>query len=354
MPGPSKVSFALLGCGRIGKMHAGVICRNESATLSVVFDPSPEAAQAVADRTGARIEPSAHDAINSADVDAVLIASATSEHCGQVVMCADAGKPALCEKPLGLKLDLAYKCGEFLLRNPVPVQVGFNQRFDSGHAAARRAMIDGEIGRLHQVAITSRSCGHPPRGYHESCGGFLVDMVAHDFDMTRHLLGEDPISVFAVLGRLLDPEALVEIDDFDAATAVLLCESGPVTVIDACRSSAYGYDQRIELNGSEGMLVSGNRRPHELEMHTARHTSAKARLHESFVDRYRESYEIQLREFVAAVRGNGETPTTFDDGVRAMEIAAAAYSSVMSGKMEAVPELGKTEILPAQHALPGI
>lgn len=335
-------------------MHADVVTRLDATALACVCDPLPEAAEAVADRTGARIVPSAHEAVNSADVDAVLIASATSEHCGQVVMCADAGKPALCEKPLGLNLDLAYKCGEFLLRNPVPVQVGFNQRFDPGHAAARQAMADGEIGSLHRLSITSRSCGHPPREYHEASGGFLIDMAAHDFDMTRHLLGEEPTHVFAVLGRLQNAEMLVEIEDFDAATAVLLCESGPVTVIDACRTSAYGYDQRIELNGSEGMLVSGNRRPNELEIHTARHTAAKARLHESFVDRYRESYEIQLREFVAAVRGNGETPTTYDDGVRAMEIAAAAHSSARSGKMEAVPELGRTKVLPAQHALPGI
>lgn len=354
MPGPSKVSFALLGCGRIGRMHAGVICRSESASLSVVFDPSPEAAQAVADRTGARAVPTAEEAVDSPGVDAVLIASESSKHCMLIAMCAKAGKPVLCEKPLDTLLDLAYKCRDFLKQHPVPVQVGFNQRFDPGHAAARSAMIDGEIGRLQQVSITSRSCGHPPREYLESCGGYLVDMVAHDFDMTRHLLGEEPVSVFAVLGRLRDPETLVEIGDFDATSAILLCESGPVTVIDACWASAYGYDQRIELNGSEGMLVSGNRRTHELEIHTARHTAAKERLHESFVDRYRESYEIQLREFVTAVRGNGETPITFDDGVRAMEIAAAAYSSVRSGKMEPVPELGKTEILPAQHDLPGI
>lgn len=332
-----RLNFALLGCGRIGRMHAGILSRLEETNLVCVYDAVEEVAREVAEPLGAKVMGSDEEAVGADGVDAVLVASVTGKHSDHIEMCAKAGKPVLCEKPIDLDIERVRRCGEFLEKNPVPVQIGFNRRFDPGHAAAHRAMTEGEIGELHHVIITARDPSHPPRELYEGTGGLLRDMTIHDFDLSRFFLGEEPTEVFAVVGRVHDVKMLEDIGDHDSSMIILRAASGRLAYINNTRSAVYGYDQRIELHGSKGMLISGNRRPHELERYTKERTEAREPVLHFFIERYMEAYEQQLREFVAAVRSGGETPTTFRDGLRSLELAEAAYRSVESGAMVEIP-----------------
>ncbi|MDE0200889.1 MAG: Gfo/Idh/MocA family oxidoreductase, partial [Rhodospirillaceae bacterium] len=191
------VRIAVLGCGRIGQMHAANIARHPRASLAMVYDIDGAAAEAVAEREGARAMASAEEVLASPDADAVLIASATPTHADYIEMAVAAGKPALCEKPIDLTLARVEACRARIAGSSVPVQIGFNRRFDPGHRAARNAVLAGDIGDLHQVIITSRDPELPPRGYLEDAGGLLRDMTIHDFDLARYMLGEEPVEVFA-------------------------------------------------------------------------------------------------------------------------------------------------------------
>ena len=333
----AALSFALVGCGRIGRMHADILCRLEETGLCAVYDVVSDSAKAVADRTGAKVAASAQEAIEDAGVDAVLVASATDTHADMIQACATAGKPVLCEKPIDLDLERVKRCHEFLADHDVPVQVGFNRRFDAGHAAARKALADGEVGDLIHVIITSRDPGMPTREYYETAGGLMRDMTIHDFDLARFFLGEEPTSVFAVAGRMCDRALMDELDDHDSAMIVMRAASGTCCHVNNTRTAVYGYDQRVEVHGDKGMLLSGNNRRHNLERSTADYTARREPLLDFFIERYMQAYEDQARAFADAVANDRQIPVTFEDGMRALELAEAAYRSVETGAMVEVP-----------------
>ena len=198
--------IAVLGCGRIGRMHAANIARHPRASLAMAYDVHAPSATAVAESEGTHVARSAHEVLGSPEVDAVLIATATPTHADYIEMAVEAGKPALCEKPIDLDLVRVEACKARIAGTSVPVQIGFNRRFDPGHRAARDAVAAGDIGDLHQVVITSRDPELPPRAYLEAAGGLFRDMTIHDFDLARFMLGEEPVEVFAVAGALIDPD----------------------------------------------------------------------------------------------------------------------------------------------------
>ena len=310
----------------------------DETNLVCVYDVDQEAASEVAKKHGATAVQTDEEAVNSKDVDAVLIASITAKHADQIELCAKAGKAVLCEKPIDLKLDRVIACRKVLDQHPVPVQLGFNRRFDAGHAAAHRAMLAGEIGELFHLIITARDPSHPSEEYYRNSGGLLRDMTIHDFDLARFFLCEEPTEVFAVVGRAENTEFLEKINDHDSSMIILRTESGKLCHINNTRSAVYGYDQRIELHGKKGMLISDNARPHNLKRYTKDATSVCEPLQYFFIDRYIDAYEQEIREFVEAVSKEKETPTSFNDGLRALQLAEAAYQSVATGKMVEIPK----------------
>jgi myo-inositol 2-dehydrogenase / D-chiro-inositol 1-dehydrogenase len=181
------IRIAVLGCGRIGVMHAANIAAHPRATLAGVFDIHAPAAQAVAVKTGAKVFLSAEAVFASPDVDAVLIATATDTHADLLELAVAAGKPVLCEKPIDLSLTRVNECAAKIAGTNVPIQLGFVRRFDPGHAAVQKAIQAGDIGDLHQVVITSRDPGLAPEAYLKVSGGILRDMTIHDLDMALHL-----------------------------------------------------------------------------------------------------------------------------------------------------------------------
>jgi myo-inositol 2-dehydrogenase / D-chiro-inositol 1-dehydrogenase len=263
------IRIAVLGCGRIGVMHATNIAAHPRATLAGVYDIHAPAAKAVSAKTGAPIFASAEAIFASDEVDAVLIASATDTHADLLEMAVAAGKPVLCEKPIDLSLDRVNRCATAIAGTKVPIQLGFVRRFDPGHAAVRKAIVAGDIGELHQVVITSRDPGLAPEAYLRVSGGILRDMTIHDLDLARFILDEEVTEVFATGSRLVDPALMKRLGDHDTVTVLLTTATGRQAIITNSRRATYGYDQRVEAFGTKGMAISENRRPHGMALHTA-------------------------------------------------------------------------------------
>lgn len=331
--------IAVLGCGRIGQMHAANVARHPRSTLAAVFDLNSEAAEKVAAAQGVKAAASAEDIFASDMVDAVLIATATPTHADYIEMAVAAGKAVLCEKPIDLSLARVEACAANIGETKIPIQLGFNRRYDPGHSAARTAMLAGDIGELHQVIITSRDPSLPPRAYLEAAGGLFRDMTIHDFDLARFMLGEEPTEVFALANALIDPALGKELDEVDSAMFILRTASGKQCHINNSRTAVYGYDQRVELIGSAGMLLSDNRKPHELRRFTGTAAEASQPYQFFFLERYQEAFMAEIDGFVDCVEKGAVPLASFEDGRRALILAEAAYKSMKEGRLVRVSEV---------------
>ena len=325
------LTIGQFGAGRIGRMHARNLASNPRVELAGIYDVDAAACAEAAQESGCRSAASVDAILEDASIDAVLIASSTDTHCDLIEASVRAGKAVLCEKPIHLDIERVDDCGEIVKESGVPVQIGFNRRFDPSHAALKRASQDGELGQLEQGIITSRDPAPPPVDYLRVSGGIFRDMAIHDFDMARFLFGEEPVEVTAMGAVLVDPK-IGEIGDYDEVMAVLRMESGALCHINCSRRCAYGYDQRIELFGENGMLVSENPTTTNVSRHTAASTSARARLHHFFIERYAESYLLEINAFVDAVESGVAPSPSFEDGRRALVLADAAVESASTGQ----------------------
>ncbi len=332
--------ISVLGCGRIGRMHAGNIAAHPRADLAGVFDVCAPSAAEVAGEHGVQNFAAAGEAVASDTVDAVLIASPTSTHAGYLEASVKAGKPVLCEKPIDLSLARVNGLKERIAGTDVPVMLGFARRFDPGHAAVRKAAAEGEIGELRQVIITSRDPGMAPDGYIETSGGIFRDMTIHDLDLARFMLGEEFTSVFAAGSRLVDPALMERCHDFDTVAVTLTADSGRQAVITNSREAVYGYDQRVELFGSKGMLISGNRRENQVTRHIAGATGISAPLQHFFIERYREAFDAEIGCFVDSIENGAPVPVGFEDGRLALLLAEACVKSAAEGRAVKTSEIG--------------
>jgi len=333
------VRIAVLGTGRIGRMHAENLVHHAETELAMVYDVDRASAEGVAERHGVRAAASAEEVFASSEVDGVLVATATATHADYIEASVAAGKPVLCEKPIDLSLDRVNATAGRIAGADVPVQIGFNRRFDPGHRRARRAAHAGEIGEIHQVIITSRDPEMPPRAYYEAAGGLMRDMTIHDFDLARFMLPDEPAEVFATAGRLIDPGLMDELGDHDTAMIVMTTASGRQCHINNSRTAVYGYDQRVEILGTSGMLVSDNVRPENVRRFRKDETEAAAPYLYFFIERYKEAFMAELDAFVAAVREKRPPEVDFEDGRLALVLAEAAYRSHAERRVVPVEEL---------------
>ena len=331
--------FAVIGCGRIGRMHADNLTAHPRAALELVYDIDAAAAAAVAGQHGARVAAGAAAVFADTAVDAVLVASATPTHADLIEASVAAGRPVLCEKPIDLDLARVERCRDAIAGKDVPVQIGFNRRFDPGHQAARNTAHSGEIGDLHQVIISSRDPEIPPRGYVAQAGGLMRDMTIHDFDLARYMLGDEPAEVFAVAGPLADPAMGAELGEVDTAMIIMRTADGKQCHINNSRTAAYGYDQRIELLGSRGMVLSDNRKPHEMRRYSAGGVETAPPYLYFFIERYQEAFMAELTSFIDSIETGRSPEVGFEDGRRALILAEAAYRSVAEKRLVAVSEI---------------
>ena len=322
--------FALIGAGRIGRMHADHIAACPGATLEYMYDVSEKTAHETACKHDVRIAPDVNTAITSCDVDAVLIASPTETHVDLIIKAIRADKPVLCEKPISLDIHCVNRCRTEVKNCGVPVQIGFNRRFDPTHSALHNAVDDGAVGHIEQIVITSRDPSPPPLEYLKQSGGLFRDMMIHDFDLARFLMGEEFTVVSAVGSTLIDP-AIAEIGDVDTAMVVMVTTSGAQCQISCSRRAVFGYDQRVEVFGSRGMVQSDNRRATGLIRNTAESTNVRDPLQYFFVERYAEAYMHELDDFITTVETRRSPSVTFEDGRRALILADAAGESLRNG-----------------------
>jgi myo-inositol 2-dehydrogenase/D-chiro-inositol 1-dehydrogenase len=335
-PQGKRSNFALFGAGRIGMLHAANIAAHQAARLAYVYDIDAAAAATTAAKYGARVAPSIAAALGDAAVDAVLIASSTNTHVGLITASARAGKAILCEKPIDLDIVRVEQCKRDIAGSGVPIQLGFNRRYDHSHRAVREAVRNGDIGALELLVITSRDPGLPALSYLRGSGGIFRDMTIHDFDLARFILGDDPIEeVFASSSVMANP-ALSEFGDADTAMVVMKATSGALVHINNSRRAVYGYDQRVEAFGALGMVRSDNLRASTLTRHDARATDAKEPLLSFFIERYRQAYLDELNDFIEVVAAKGTPAVGFEDGRCALILANAAAESSRIGKSVAV------------------
>ncbi|GGW38623.1 inositol 2-dehydrogenase [Gemmobacter lanyuensis] len=330
------LKVGLLGAGRIAGVHATAISTNPGSTLVAVSDINAEAAGKLAVQYGA--EARSTDAIlNDPAIDAVLIATSTDTHSDLIERATAAGKAVLCEKPVDLSLSRAQACLTAAAGTGKPVMIGFNRRFDPNFAALKAAADRGEIGKAELLSITSFDPAPPPVAYIKVSGGLFRDMMIHDFDMANFIMGAAPVTVSAVGSSIVDP-AIGAAGDVDTAVVTLTYADGRIAVIKNSRRAVYGYDQRVELLGSEGLLQAQNM----LENTVVKSTTAGvvgAKPTYFFLERYMPAYAAEWAAFVTAVIGGGALPVTLEDGVAALAMAEAATRSAQTGAPVALAEI---------------
>lgn len=324
--------FGIIGTGRIGDMHARLVALQPDASVTWCFDVFEDSAKATAAAVGARPTSNLDALLGAEDVDAVLIASPTNTHVEMILRSAEAGKPILCEKPIDVDVNKVEECKEKLKAFDVPLQLGFNRRFDPSHAGVQQAVARGDVGDLELLVITSRDPGPPPpRPILEACGGLFRDTTIHDMDMARFVMGEDPVEVFAMAANRVDP-IFAELNDVDTAMIVMRGASGALCHINNSRRTNYGYDQRVEAFGAEGMVRSNNHRPSEVSRYGAGGTATRDELLYFFIERYRAAYEAEIRDFIDQITAGKPPNVTFEDGRRALLLSEAALKSYQTNK----------------------
>ncbi len=322
------ISIGVLGCGRIGQVHGQSIMASKRAKLAAVSDAVPEAAHTLSGQTGAAVRDSA-EILADPDIDAVVICTPTPTHCDLIETAAANGKAILCEKPVDLTSARIELCLERISGHAVPLLIGFNRRFDPNFASLRERVANGSIGNVELVTIISRDPAPPPLAYVKTSGGLFRDMMIHDLDMARFLLGEEPVEVHAVGSALVDP-AIGRAGDVDTASVILKTASGKICQISNSRRATYGYDQRIEVHGSKGMLRAGN--IHETTVELANDEGFRGDpVLNFFLERYMPAYRRELGHFLDCIE-NGKMPSpNGHDGLRAQMLADAADAACKSG-----------------------
>ena len=328
--------FGLLGAGRIGKVHAKAVTGNAKAKLVAVADAMPPAAKAIADQYGCEVR-TIEAILASADIDAVVICTPTDTHADLIEQFVKAGKAVFCEKPIDLSLARVKTCLSVVRANKGTLMVGFNRRFDPHFMAVKAEIAKGTIGAVEMVTITSRDPGAPPLDYIARSGGIFRDMTIHDFDMARWLLGEEITEVSAMAAVLVDA-AIGKAGDSDSVQVMLKTASGKMAVISNSRRATYGYDQRIEVHGSKGVVSAENQRPVSIEVATGAGYTRPA-LHDFFMTRYTEAYAAEIGAFIDAVGAQSAAAPSGEDGLLALALAEAALLSVKEGRMVKVSEV---------------
>lgn len=324
-----QIRLALMGMGRIGKIHFKNIQHHLSgAEIVAVADPCY-------DKTfkekynGIIFSKNPDEVITLPQVDALLICTPTSSHADLLEKAIKNGKHVFCEKPMDLSLERTEALSEMAKKAGVQLMLGFNRRFDPDFMQAYQSIRDGKIGDVQIVKITSRDPGLPPIDYIKNSGGLFMDMAIHDFDMARYIMGKEVIEVFAK-GSVVIDEAVGKAGDIDTALTTLIFEDGTYAVIDNSRKAAYGYDQRLEIFGSNGMIRVEN------NLHNRNVFYDENGIHHAlpldfFMERYDKSYLKEMELFIDALMNDKEMPAGGTDGLRATEIAYAAKMSAETG-----------------------
>ena len=322
------IRIGLLGAGRIGQVHARAVSSVPTAQLVAIADPISAAAGAVRNTYGCDIR-TIEQILVSDDIDAVIICTPTDTHADLIEQFARAGKAIFCEKPVDLDLERVQACLSVVNETNTTLMVGFQRRYDPDFQALRAAIDAGQIGDVEMVSLISRDPGAPPYDYIERSGGIFRDMMIHDFDVARWMLGEEVETVQAAASVLTDPE-IGNRGDFDSANAILRTASGRQCTITNSRRATFGYDQRIEVHGSAGSVAADNHHQSRITVANG-HGYTRPPLLDFFMTRYIVAYDAEINHFVDCVANRAQPRTSGHDGLMSIALAEAALESVRTG-----------------------
>ena len=323
------VKLGIIGAGRIGKVHMESICTQvPNAKVKMVADPFMDAEkEAWAKKKGVeQVTKDYHEILDDPEIDAVLICSSTDTHASISMEAIEAGKHVFCEKPVDHSIEKIRQVQEALKKHSVKYQVGFNRRFDHNFEAVQNAVVSGKVGEPHIVRITSRDPEPPALEYVKVSGGMFLDMTIHDFDMARFLAGCDAEEIYVQAAVRIDPE-IGKAGDVDTAVITMKMENGSIVTIDNSRKAVYGYDQRVEVFGSQGMVSVSNDTTSSAVISNSEGVMGEKPLY-FFLERYMQSYAKEIRAFVQAIEQDTETPLGITDGLEAVRMGLAAKKSL--------------------------
>ena len=327
------IKFALLGTGRIGKFHAEIVNSHPSAEISLVYDIDLKASKKIAKKYNCKVANTSHEAINNSEIDAILIASATPTHTKYITMGAKAGKAIFCEKPIDLDIQKVEKCWNEIKKYKPFIQIGFNRRYDPSHNKVQKNVVSGKIGVLEMIVITSRDPSPPSLDYLKVSGGIFRDCSIHDFDLARYVLQDDPIINIYANGSRNISEDFKKTNDFDTTMCVMKTKKGVLIHINNSRRAVYGYDQRLEVFGSKGMLISENVPEYNINTYNQNISFAKSPIKNFFIERYADAYRIQFDDFINSIKFKRMPKINFKDGKDALTLADSATKSVKLNKV---------------------
>lgn len=330
--------IGIIGFGRIGRIHFSTVKKIKGAEVIAVADPFADQMTEVFDQFGVENYNADFNAIiKNPEIDTVFICSPTDTHAEIAIAAAKAGKDIFCEKPIDFDISRVEEVLAEVNQSGVAFQVGFNRRFDPNFVKAKEATLSGEVGDVHVIKITSRDPEAPPLSYVKSSGGIFFDMTIHDFDMARFLAGSEPVEIFAVGDALINKEIL-QYDDIDTAIITIKFENGAMAVIDNSRQAAYGYDQRIEVFGTKGMVKAENNTPTQTTLFTQDGVVSDKPLY-FFLERYQDSFEEELVQFFNAMETGQQTPVVGKDGLAALLMGTAAKKSLQENRPVRLSEI---------------
>jgi len=326
-----KVNIGVIGAGRIGRIHGrNLKFQVPGAKIIAIADVIIESAKKLADELEIPVcEEDYRRLLRKDDIQAVIICSSTDTHAQIIIEAAEAGKHIFCEKPVALEMDKIDRALAAVDKAGVKLQVGFNRRFDPSFKKAKELVEAGKIGTPHLLRISSRDPQPPPLDYIRVSGGLFLDMMIHDFDMARYLLKEEVTEMMAT-GHCLIDSSIGQCGDIDTAVVLLKFQSGALGTIDNSRQAAYGYDQRIEVFGSEGSVVVENKTPTEVTLHSAESIQSDKPLH-FFLERYQEAYLAEMNHFITCILEDKEPCVGGLDGKISVAMGYAALESLKKG-----------------------
>ncbi|MDA8822660.1 Gfo/Idh/MocA family oxidoreductase [Candidatus Pelagibacter bacterium] len=321
------INVALLGFGRIGQMHAENINKNKDLKLLYVYEKMGFLCKQAKELYDCKIEKNYNKIFKDKDVDIIFICSPTNTHIKFIEESIKYKKTIFCEKPLDLDIKKILKTFKKVKKNNPKIQLGFNRRYDPGHFSIKKELDKNKIGKLEKIIITSRDPAPPSVLYLKSSGGIFRDMMIHDFDLCRLYLGKDEISEVHAFASSFEP-LYKRIKDHETAVVTMKSKKGVICVITNSRHCSFGYDQRVELFGKKGMLLSGNKKIDSTEFFNAHQSGSKKPFLNFFIDRYNDAYNLQLNELALLHKGTIKSRSTFADGYIALKLANACYKSL--------------------------
>jgi len=339
MSNPKVIRVGVIGAGRIGKIHAANLAtRIPGVEVVAIADPIAGAAKELAEKLHV---PAYYEdyrkILEDKSIDAVAICSSTDTHARFMIEAAEAGKHIFCEKPVDHSLEKIDAALAAVKKAGVKCQIGFNRRFDPNFKKVRQMVNDGKVGEVQILRITSRDPAPPPVSYVKVSGGMFLDMTIHDFDMARYLSGSEVVEVYAAGGVMVDP-GIGEAGDIDTAVITLKFANGAIGTIDNCRKAVYGYDQRVEVFGSKGMVAVANNTANSSVYSNEDGVVSEKPLY-FFLERYMDSFIAEMTDFIDAVREDKPTPVTALDGRKPVVIAMAANKSLKENRSVKLSEI---------------